>query len=321
MDTLTSLKVFRRVVESGSFVGAADRLDLSTAMVSKHVMSVEKRIGVRLLNRNSRGLSLTEPGRVYFERCKTILDDLEETELELGALGSKPRGTLRVSCPSWFANQRVAGLLAQYRERFPEVFLDVTFEDRMVNLIEEGYDVALRVVPGAQSLPADLIARPVRSLPYFVAASREYIRRNGAPGCPAELAAHDCIAAGSMDSWVFDGPTGKIEARARIVQRLRTTAGIPHAVAAGAGLAPLPLTLFEDPAFKDILVPVLAEYPLSRTLYFAYAGRRYVPLKTRCFMDFVLESASSGLPRSVPGLQHMSRQNVRPSELAPRGAA
>lgn len=321
MDTLTSLKVFRRVVESGSFVGAADRLDLSTAMVSKHVMSVERRLGVRLLNRNNRGLSLTEPGRLYFERCKTILDDLEETELELGALGSKPRGTLRVSCPSWFANQRVAGLLAQYRERFPEVFLDVTFEDRMVDLIEEGYDVALRVVPGPQSLPADLIARPVRSLPYFIAASREYIRRNGAPGCPAELATHDCIAAGSLDAWVFDGPSGKIEARARIVQRYRTAAAIPHAVAAGVGLAPLPLPLFEDPAFKDVLVPVLTEYPLSRTLYFAYAGRRYVPLKTRCFMEFVLESAGAALPRSVPGLQPMSRQNDQHSELATRYAA
>jgi len=320
MDTLTSLKVFRRVVESGSFVGAADRLDLSTAMVSKHVMSIEKRIGVRLLNRNSRGLSLTEPGKLYFERCKAILDDLEDTELELGALGSKPRGTLRVSCPSWFANQRVASLLAQYRERFPEVFLDVSFEDRMVDLIEEGYDVALRVVPGAQSLPADLIARPVRSLPYLIAASREYIRRNGAPASPAELAGHDCIAAG-MDSWVFDGPTGRIEARARIVQRFRTAAGVPHAVAAGVGLAPLPLTLFEDPAFKDVLVPVLTEYRLSRTLYFAYAGRRYVPLKTRCFMDFVLESASSALPRSVPGLHRMSPRNVRSSELGPRSAA
>lgn len=158
MDTLTSLEVFRRVVESGSFVRAADRLDLSTAMVSKHVMSVEKRIGVRLLNRNNRGLSLTEPGKLYFERCKVVLDDLEETELELGALGSKPRGTLRVSCPSWFANQRVAAMLAQYRERFPEVFLDVTFEDRMVDLIEEGYDAALRVVPGAESLD-----RPARA--------------------------------------------------------------------------------------------------------------------------------------------------------------
>jgi len=197
----------------------------------------------------------------------------------------------------------------------------LTFEDRMVDLIEEGYDAALRVVPGADSLPADLIARPVKSLPYFIAASREYIRRNGAPACPAELASHDCIAAGSMDSWVFDGPTGKIQARARIVQRFRTTAGVPHAVAAGAGLAPLPLTLFEDPAFKDVLVPVLTEYPLPRTLYFAYAGRRYVPLKTRCFMDFVLESAGSGLPRGVPGLQRGGPQNVRRSELGTGSAA
>jgi DNA-binding transcriptional LysR family regulator len=131
MDTLTGIKVFLQVVESGSFVGAADRLEVSTAMVSKHVMSVEQRLGVRLLNRNSRALSLTEPGRIYFERCKVILDDLEETELELGALGSTPRGTLRVTCPSWFASQRLANLLAQYRARFPEIVVDVSFEDQL----------------------------------------------------------------------------------------------------------------------------------------------------------------------------------------------
>jgi DNA-binding transcriptional LysR family regulator len=320
MDTLTSLKVFRRVVESGSFVGAADRLDLSTAMVSKHVMSVERRLGVRLLNRNNRGLSLTEPGRLYFERCKTILDDLEETELELGALGSKPRGTLRVSCPSWFANQRVASRLAEYRARFPEVFLDVTFEDRMVDLIAEGYDLALRVVPGVESLPADLIARPVRSLPYLVAASREYIRRKGSPATPADLLSHDCIAVGSMDSWVFDGPQGRAEVRPRIVQRFRTSAGVPHAVAAGAGLAPLPLTLLEDPAFKEVLVPVLTEYPLLRTLYVTYAGRRYVPLKTRSFIDFVLESANSG-PRSLSDRQPRGASNGRSAEFNSLSAA
>src|ERR1700756_1121239 len=105
VDTLTSIRVFRQVVESGSFVAAADRLDLSNAMVSKHVQHVEKRLGGRLLNRNSRTLSLTEAGRVYFERCKTILDDLEATELELGSLGASPRGTVRVTCPSWFAPQ------------------------------------------------------------------------------------------------------------------------------------------------------------------------------------------------------------------------
>src|ERR1700737_3035074 len=120
VDTLTSIKVFRQVVESGSFVAAAERLDLSTAMVSKHVMHAEKRLGVRLLNRNSRTLSLTEPGRVYFERCKTILEDLETTELELGSLGGVPRGTLRVTAPTWAAGQRWADLLAEYRSRCPE---------------------------------------------------------------------------------------------------------------------------------------------------------------------------------------------------------
>src|SRR5215510_13375773 len=128
MDTLTGIKVFRQVVESGSFVAAAERLDMSTAMVSKHVMNIEKRIGVRLLNRNNRTLSLTEPGTVYFERCKTILDDLEQTELELGSLNSAPRGNLKITAPSWFAGQRTAEMLADYRRRYPEIVVDMSFE-------------------------------------------------------------------------------------------------------------------------------------------------------------------------------------------------
>src|ERR1700739_5061542 len=107
VDTLTCIRVFRQVVESGTFVAAAERMHLSTARVSKHVMHVERRLGVRLLNRNSRTLSLTEPGRVYFERCKTILEDLEDTEGQLGSLNNAPRGTLRISCPSWGPGQGV----------------------------------------------------------------------------------------------------------------------------------------------------------------------------------------------------------------------
>jgi DNA-binding transcriptional LysR family regulator len=298
VDTLTGIKVFLQVVESGSFVSAADRLDVSTAMVSKHVMSVEQRLGVRLLNRNSRTLSLTEPGRIYFERCKVILDDLEEAELELGSLGSTPRGTLRVTGPSWFASQRFARLLAQYRARFPEIVVDVSFEDRFVDLVEDGYDLALRVTAALESLPAGLIARPVRSLPFLVGASREYIKRNGAPTSPQDLAQHDCIAVGSaggnMDSWVLDGPQGRTEVPARIVQRFRSMSGVPHAVAAGTGLAPLPQTLFEEPAFKDVLVPVLPDHPLRQTtLYLVYISRKYVPLKIRSFIDFVVEFAAT----------------------------
>ena len=290
MDTLTGIKVFLQVVESGSFVAAADRLEVSTAMVSKHVMSIEQRLGVRLLNRNSRTLSLTEPGRIYFERCKAILDDLEEAELELGSLGSTPRGTLRVTCPSWFASQRLASMLAQYRARFPEIVVDVSFEDRFVDLVEDGYDLALRVTPRLESLPAGLIARPVRPLPFLVGASREYTQRNGTPESPQDLANHDCIAVGNLDSWLFLGPKGRTEVPARIVQRFRSMAGVPHAVAAGTGLAPLPLTLFEEAAFKNVLVPVLQDFPLSQsTLYVVYVSRKYVPLKIRSFIDFVLQ--------------------------------
>src|SRR5579862_6668981 len=156
MDTLTSMKVFRQIVESGSFVAAAEHLNFSTANVSKHVMSLEKRLGVRLLNRSSRALSLTEPGRVYFERSKTIVDELETAELELGSLNTTPRGTLRITCPSWFATQRIADTLALYRRTYPDVVVDVSFEDRIVDLIQEGYDLALRVTPDPESLPAEV---------------------------------------------------------------------------------------------------------------------------------------------------------------------
>ena len=148
VDTLTSIKAFRQVVESGSFVAAAERLDLSNAMVSKHVMYLERRLGVRLLNRNSRTLSLTEPGRVYLEHCKSFLEDLEAAELELGSLGDAPRGTLRVTAPSWLAGQRLANLLKGYRDRYPEVLVDIAFEDRPVDLVEEGYDLAIRLSRG-----------------------------------------------------------------------------------------------------------------------------------------------------------------------------
>jgi DNA-binding transcriptional LysR family regulator len=292
MDTLTSIRVFRQVVESGTFVAAAERMDLSTAMVSKHVMHVEKRLGVRLLNRNSRTLSLTEAGRVYFERCKTILEDLEATELELGSLGTAPRGTLRITCPSWFASQRMADNLAEFRRRYPEIVVDASFEDRRVDLVEEGYDLALRVTRDG-ALPPGLIARPLRSMAFFIAASREYLNRNGTPESPEDLGRHDFVAVGNIDSLQLTGSKGNIEVPLRVVLRYRSMSGVANAVAAGIGLAPLPDILFEDPIFKDVVKPVLTDYPLQEpTLYVVYVSRKHLPLKIRAFIDFLQEVAS-----------------------------
>jgi DNA-binding transcriptional LysR family regulator len=300
VDTLTSIKVFRQVVESGSFVSASERLDISTAMVSKHVMNVEERLGLRLLNRNSRTLSLTEPGRVYFERCKTILDDLEETELELGSLNSAPRGTLRVSFPSWGSGQRLADHLAEFRRRYPEIIVDVSFDDRSVDLVEEGYDLAVRVT-ASDSLSPGLIARPVRPVSFFLAASAEYIKRNGSPKSPEELARHEFVAVGNASSLQLTGPNGEFDVPVRVVLRYRSALGVANAVASGIGLAPLPAMLFEDPVFKSRLIPVLTDYPLSQsTLYLVYVSRKYLPLKIRTFRDFLAERISQ-TPEPRPG--------------------
>src|SRR5688572_19469678 len=235
MDTLMSLKTFRQVIESGSFVAAADRLDMSTAMVSKHVMHIEKRVGVRLLNRNPRTLSLTEPGAVYFERCKALLDGLHETEVELGSLSAAPRGTLRISAPSWFAEQ-LADFLASFRQRYPQIVVDIAFEDRICDLVKEGYDLALRATAGA--LPMGLVARRLQSLKFLIGASREYLRAHPAPTCPQDLASHDCVAVGDMDFWMFVGANGKLDVPARVALRYRSMSGVVNAVAAGIGLAP-----------------------------------------------------------------------------------
>jgi DNA-binding transcriptional LysR family regulator len=308
VDTLMSIKVFRTVVELGSFVGASERLDLSAAMVSRHVMHVEERIGVRLLNRNSRTLSLTEAGAVYFERCKTILDDLEATELELGALGTAARGNLRITAPSWTAGQRMANLLAEYRSHCPEVVVDMSFEDRVVDLVEEGYDLALRVARSPDRLSPGLIARPVRPAVFHIAASHEYLKRKGIPQSLKDLDNHDFVAPGSQNALTFAGPQGSLVVPMRVVLRYRSIGGVANAVAAGIGLGPVPALLFDDPVFKNVLIPVLAEHTIGDvTMYFVYVSRKYVPLKIRTFVDFFLEYVSRfPRPKSAATLESVS---------------
>jgi len=289
MDTLLSMKVFRQIVESGSFVGAAERFSLSTAMTSKHLMHLEKHLGTRLLNRSSRSLSLTESGKLFLERCKGILEDVEEAELVVGSVSGVPRGTLRVTAPSWAASRTVVDMVAEYRQRCPEVVVDYSFEDRFVDLVEEGYDLAIRAT--TDQPPAGLIARPLRPMPFVIAASEDYLKRCGAPQSPEDLAQHDCIMVGSGHSWHLAGPNGNLEIPARVVLRFGSmSAVVAHAVCAGIGLASLPRMMFEDPIFKDALCPVLVNHPLRQPhLYALYVSRKHLPLKIRTFLDFLIE--------------------------------
>ena len=309
MDTLLSMKVFRQIVESGSFVGAAKRFSLSTAMTSKHLMHLEKHLGTRLLNRSSRSLSLTESGKLYFERCKGILEELEEAESLVGSVSGVPRGTLRVTAPSWAATRGMVDMVAGYRERYPEVVVNLSFEDRFVDLIEEGYDLAIRAT--TDQPPAGLVARPLRPMPFVIAASDEYLRRCGAPQSPEDLAQHDCIMIGNGQSWHLAGPDGDIEIPARVVLRFGSSmsVAVAHAVCAGIGLAPLPRMMFEDPMFKDALRPVLVKYPLRHPhLYALYVSRKHLPLKIRTFLDDLIEKTRIPLPWEDP----VTIEQIRP---------
>ena len=290
MDTLTSINVFRQVIEAGSFVRAAERLDLSTAMVSKHVMAIEKRLRVRLLNRNSHKLSLTEPGKLYFERCKGILQELEKAEQEIESLSSAPCGTLRVACcDTCIPCLGLAGVLAEYGRRWPEVVVDISLVDRAVDLVEEGYDLALRLITD-ERLPAGIVARRVRTVPFRLAASRAYLQRHGVPKVPEDLGQHYVVTAGGPELLSLKGPQGLLEIPLQVALRCRTLAEVAITVAGGVGLALLPATMFDDPAFVNVLRPVLTESCLQEfTLYLLYAARKHLPFKTRAFIDLVLE--------------------------------
>ena len=303
MDTLTSINVFRQVVESGSFVGAADRLDLSTAMVSKHVMAIEKRLGVRLLNRNSHKLSLTDPGKFYLDRCKAILQDLQKTELEMESLSSTPRGTLRIAfCETCIPGLGLASVLAEYRRRWPEVVVDVSFVDRTVDLVQENYDLAFRLVRD-ESLPAGIVARRVRSVPFRLAASRAYLERNGMPKTPEDLGRHDFITAGGPESLALESTQGTVEIPLRVALRCRTMADVAITVAGGLGLALLPATLLNDPAFVSVLRPVLTDFRLKEfNLYLLYAGRKLLPFRSRAFIDLVLGTSTQSQEHKQPEL-------------------
>ena len=317
MDTLTSIKVFRQVVESGSFVGAADRLDLSTAMVSKHVMAIEKRLRVRLLNRNSHKLSLTEAGSFYLERCKAILQDLQKTELELESLSSAPCGTLRIACcDTCIPGLGLAHVLAEYRRRYPEVVLNISFTDRAVDLVEESHDLAFRIVQD-EALPAGVVARRVRPVPFRLAASRAYLERHGVPKTPEELGRHDFVTAGGPETLSLETPQGAVEIPVRVALRCRTLADVAITVAGGVGIALLPAALLNEGAFAGVLRPVLPEVPPRQsTLYLIYPGRKHVPFKARAFIDLVLESGARSQEPTQSRVEANRRRSVPEGRVA-----
>jgi DNA-binding transcriptional LysR family regulator len=295
MDTLTSLRVFREVVESGSFVAAASRLGLSTAMASKHVAHLERQLGARLLNRTSRHLSLTEAGTVYLEQCREALDSLQAGEAAIGLSQEAPRGVLRVTAPVWCANRRFADVLAAYKLQHPDVVVDIRLENRKVDLVEEGYDLALRVT---REHAATLIVRPLCTLQFHLVATPAYLQRAGRPVDVADLERLGAILPTyvNLDGLEVTGPAGKLRLRLTAAMKTDDTTLSYHSVHAGLGMAYLPDWLVADDLKHGALERVLPGVDTSpATLFAVYTSRKYMTAKVRSFIDFLSTALTTTL--------------------------
>ncbi|WP_218509350.1 LysR family transcriptional regulator [Variovorax sp. dw_308] len=293
MDRLTSLRVFREVVDAGSFAAAAARLAISAPMASKHVAQLEKSLGARLLNRSSRHLSLTEAGSAWYAQSSQALDLLDAAQASIGQRDEVPRGQLKVSAPVWCATPRFARLLADYRERCPEVLVDMHLENRKVDLAADGHDLALRATH--EPSPA-LIARPLCKVQFHLVAATALVKRVGTPAVPADLARLGAIVPSyvNIEGLSLKAAGGR-QAPLRLAPVLRsddTTLSL-HAVRAGMGMAFLPEWLVDDDLAQGLLTRLVPDYSAPAvTLFAVYTSRQYMAPKLRSFIDFLAQRLS-----------------------------
>ncbi|MGJ4951606.1 LysR family transcriptional regulator [Bradyrhizobium sp. HKCCYLS20291] len=307
MDTLVSIRVFCQVTELKSFVAAADRLNMSPAMASKHVMQLEQRLSTRLLNRTSRRVGLTEAGQVYFDQVRPMLDQLDEAEAVVSRATVIPRGTLKVSAPVWFANPLFAGMLAAYRARHPDVVLDLDLSGRLVNLVEEGFDLALRV----SAAPGDgLIARPLPPILMQLVAAPSYLAAAGRPKAVTDLNGHAMLkyALYPLRSVIVPTPDGEVAISFNEVLISGNETLLHHAAVAGMGMAVLPRWLMADDLAAGRLETVLPEAMTIRApLLAVYPSRKYLSAKVRTFIDFIaadplMKQASEGPAAAIDAI-------------------
>lgn len=288
MDLLTGMRVFTHVVEANSFTAASDRLGLSRAAVSKHIAQLEAHLGGRLLNRTTRRISLTEAGQAYFDRCKQILEDVSDAECVVSGLSTEPRGTLRLNVPMTFGITQVAPLLQRFNARYPRVEIELSLNDRLIDVVEEGYDLVIRI---AELQDSNLIARRLATSRHVICASPAYLDRHGRPVTPAELTTHACLRYSytqHSNEWLLIGADS--EQRVRISGPLLTNNGAAICTAAenGLGIAMLPTFIAGQALRKGTLEHVLNGYDCPQLgIYAVYPSNRHLSAKVRAFIDFL----------------------------------
>lgn len=288
MDLLASMRMYVAVVDGGSFAAAADRLGVSRAMVSKQVQKLEEHLGTRLMNRTTRRLSMTETGRAFHERSAQILADVDEAEQIAGQMTRSPQGVLRVTIPLSYGQHRLAPAIAAYTQSYPLVQLDIALSDRKVELVEEGFDVAIRIGALPQS---DLIAKKLGAVHSIACAAPAYLARFGMPQAPADLSGHACLGyslTGGGADWRFESPGGPVVVP--IAGPIKADNGdiIRLAAVGGAGIAFQPGFIVDEDIAAGRLVRVLPGWRSAELgVYAVYPSRRHLSAKVRTFVDFL----------------------------------
>lgn len=292
MDRLRAIEVFVAVVDQGSFAAAADALDLSRNMASRHVADLEAYLGVRLLNRTTRSLSLTSPGAVYLERARQILAQLDEADRIAGLQTLTPQGRLALSAPMSFGIRHIAPYLGQFTSANPDVSVEMTLNDRLVDLVEEGFDVAIRIT--GRMADSNLIARRIAGAQEIMCASPGYIARHGNPENPKLLVDHRCLGYSlgpDGNKWTLRDSAGAIE-QVRVSPAVWANSGdaIEEVAISGGGIALQPDFIAYSDLVSGRLVRVLPGWSGSNLgIYALSASRLYEPLKVRSFLDWIAE--------------------------------
>jgi len=296
MSRFEAMQTFVRVVEKGGISRAAESLDLAKSAVSKRLSDLENRLGTQLLIRTTRSLSLTDNGRGYYEHCLRILGDLEEVESELGSADADLRGHLKVAAPMSFGVLHIGPALTEFLDLNPHLHLDVEFNDRHVNLVEEGIDLAIRI---ARMKDSSLIARRLTTIRFVTCASPAYLNEHGVPHRPADLSRHVCLRYGNVpeSSWTFEDRAGHVS-RVKVPVRLVANNGdyLREAAIAGLGLVRQPTFIVYQAIARGQLVPLLGDYRgPEMSAYTVYPQIRHRSHRVRSLIDFLI-ARFAGIP-------------------------
>ena len=297
MDRFLEMQAFNAVVDAGSFVKAAEVLEMSKASVSRYVFDMEMRLGVRLLHRTTRRLSLTEEGRVFYARSKELLEELEQAEAEITSRSGAVGGLLRINAPFTFGILHLAPLWGIFKAGNPKVTLDITLADRVVDLVDEGYDLAIRI---ARLENSTLVSKLLTTTRMVLCASPEYVKAHTAPKHPADLAGHSVIAYSywsTKDEWHFDGPKGAVSVKTNPIIYTNSGDTCRAAALAHQGIILQPTFLVGQDLLNGTLVELMPEFHSQEMgIYAVYPTRKHLSAKVRVLIDFLVSHLSGRGP-------------------------